>query len=271
MARAAGVRVGKVLAYIEPTQGLEDDLYNIIIPIVRAYVRQLGYIETAWVSPEAMTRALVESIINTSVAPAQALVAAVEPQVEGWADRVERWHRKRWAGTIKSATGGRLDIEPILSQGTVRAEVVARTQQNVALIKGLSADIEKKLVTQVWESYAGGDTGPALAKKLRAEFGFAPARAKLIARDQLAKYADALDEARALEGGLVYYVWKTVGDGVVRPTHRARNGKRYRNDTPPAGTGHPGHEVNCRCKRAQVLLTDDEEAQLAALGLGGLT
>ncbi len=42
------------------------------------------------------------------------------------------------------------------------------------------------------------------------------------------------------------YVWRTRGDGNVRGTHQANNGKIFTRDNPPE-TGHPGQEWGCRC------------------------
>jgi len=160
--------------------------------------------------------------------------------------------------------GVRLDISPILALGDVRKQVTASTERNVGLIKNLSADMEKRISERVWTAYQDGTTNRELAKQLREGLDFGKARARLIARDQLAKYADALDAARFEQAGLAFYIWKTVGDDVVRPTHKANDGKRFRNDKPPANTGHPGHDINCRCKRKAVIYSDAEAAEVNA-------
>lgn len=43
-----------------------------------------------------------------------------------------------------------------------------------------------------------------------------------------------------------HYIWRTRGDGKVRPEHAANNGKIFAWDSPPS-TGHPGEDYNCRC------------------------
>lgn len=42
------------------------------------------------------------------------------------------------------------------------------------------------------------------------------------------------------------YIWHTQGDGKVRPSHAANNGKIFAWANPPV-TRHPGEEINCRC------------------------
>lgn len=263
MAHEAGIKVSKLMAVIEPTAVLEDELYAVLWPIIDSYRRQFGYVEAAWT--DTLTVRGVEAILATTAAPAAALLAAVEPDVEQWATRVEQWHRQRWRGVVRGAV--RLDIGPLLEIEPIRKALEVSTKNNVALITKLNADVYARIEQQMWSSYRAGTNSRTLAKQLRADFEFAKPRALLIAQDQTAKYADALDEARAAEAGLEFYKWRDMGDGVVRPTHKANNGKTFRNDTPPPKTGHPGHEPRCRCKRRMVVLSDSEEAMLQAEGL----
>lgn len=259
MARAAGIRVNKLLAQIEATNGKEEDLYRIILPIVRAYLDSVDYLEGRW-SASQLSQAVVEGILATVSGYGLRAVLQAEPLVGQWAQEVEAWHRRRWTGVVKGAT--RLDIGPILQAGDVRKIVEARTQQNVALIRGLSDEVYKRIERIVWNAYADGTTPQQLARTLRDDIGFAKKRARLIARDQLGKYSGALDKARQEQAGIDSYVWKSVGDDRVRPKHRENNGKRFSWSKRPAQTGHPGEDIQCRCKAKAVLLTVDEEAEV---------
>ncbi|MFZ5930880.1 MAG: phage minor head protein [Pseudomonadota bacterium] len=51
---------------------------------------------------------------------------------------------------------------------------------------------------------------------------------------------------KAAEHPSTHYVWRTRGDGRVRATHAANNGRIFAWDYPPA-TGHPGEDYGCRC------------------------
>ncbi len=51
---------------------------------------------------------------------------------------------------------------------------------------------------------------------------------------------------KAEEHPTPYYIWRTRGDGKVRSSHAANNGKVFSWDFPPP-TGHPGEEYGCRC------------------------
>jgi len=51
---------------------------------------------------------------------------------------------------------------------------------------------------------------------------------------------------KAQEERTGYYIWRTRGDGNVRPSHAANDGRIFSWDNPPA-TGHPGEDYGCRC------------------------
>ena len=53
--------------------------------------------------------------------------------------------------------------------------------------------------------------------------------------------------------GISEYRWGTAGDERVRETHEANDGKVFRWDTPPAETGHPGNDVQCRCTARPII------------------
>lgn len=50
-----------------------------------------------------------------------------------------------------------------------------------------------------------------------------------------------------------YYIWQTMGDEKVRPSHEEHDGNAFNWHIPPE-TGHPGSEHNCRCWADDYLL-----------------
>lgn len=69
------------------------------------------------------------------------------------------------------------------------------------------------------------------------------AHARLIARDQIGKTQAVLNYERAVQAGATHYIWRTQGDGKVRPEHAARNNTRR-----AYGVGEqPGQPIQCRC------------------------
>jgi SPP1 gp7 family putative phage head morphogenesis protein len=130
-------------------------------------------------------------------------------------------------------------------------------QRNVRLIQHLSDGLYLRVEGSVSQAAINGTTAKALSKELTEQFGFTQRRARLIARDQIAKVTSNLNRMRQQQAGIDSYVWSTSLDERVRgnpsgkyshavPSHWAREGKTYRWDDPPSG-GHPGDPVNCRC------------------------
>jgi SPP1 gp7 family putative phage head morphogenesis protein len=80
-------------------------------------------------------------------------------------------------------------------------------------------------------------------------------RAKLIARDQVAKLNGALTQERQRDIGVDSYTWRTVGDERVRETHDEVDGQVFTWDNPPGETdgNHPGEDYQCRCWAEPIL------------------
>lgn len=55
------------------------------------------------------------------------------------------------------------------------------------------------------------------------------------------------------------YIWRTMGDGKVRPAHAANDGRLFSWDIRPS-TGYPGEELNCRCKAEAYIKGESEFA-----------
>ncbi|ODR99454.1 hypothetical protein AUC68_05670 [Methyloceanibacter methanicus] len=53
-------------------------------------------------------------------------------------------------------------------------------------------------------------------------------------------------ESAARDHPTTHYIWRTRGDGRVRPSRAANDGKIFAWDDPPP-TGHPGEDYGCRC------------------------
>ncbi len=57
--------------------------------------------------------------------------------------------------------------------------------------------------------------------------------------------------------GLKRYTWRTSQDERVRESHRIKEGKEFDWTKPPADTGHPGQDFQCRCT-AEPIFTELE-------------
>jgi Phage Mu protein F like protein len=62
-----------------------------------------------------------------------------------------------------------------------------------------------------------------------------------------------------------HYVWRTRGDGKVRASHAANNGRIFAWDNPPP-VGHPGEDFNCRCTAEPYVRGESEFAYQTLIG-----
>lgn len=159
--------------------------------------------------------------------------------------REEVRHRKDWVQAVKRSTG--IDLASQLARDDIEDEFAAMVRKNVALVQNLGDDIKTRIERVILDAVISGARPSDLAKTLRDEFGILDRRAQLIARDQTAKASSSLDELRQDQAGITRYRWSGVLDNRERESHRAQEGKIFAWAVPPEGTGHPGHDINCRC------------------------
>ena len=90
--------------------------------------------------------------------------------------------------------------------------------------------------------------------------------ARRIAMNESRTIVSELNQAYSMDLGVREYVWQTVGDSRVRPTHQENNGGTFSYDSPP-DTGNPGEAVNCRCSAIPLL----PSSLVASRSRGGLS
>lgn len=124
------------------------------------------------------------------------------------------------------------------------------TSQNLTLIKSIDQQILDKLryamSQKIIRTADKEQTIAALAKDIEDIAGVERNRAVLIASDQVGKLNSQLTQYRQINSGVGEYIWSTMKDNRVRPVHAAREGKKFRWDSPPPD-GHPGWPIRCRC------------------------
>ena len=152
----------------------------------------------------------------------------------------------------ESVPGIRTTSDPTV--GYVLQQSWAR--ENVGLIKSVDTDFFDDLAVEVADAVKQGKSTTALAALIQARTGVAESRAAFIARDQISKLNGKVVQQRQQGLGVKRYRWRTAGDERVRDSHRAHDGKIFEWSKPPPGTGHPGHDYNCRCFAEPIF--DDE-------------
>jgi len=166
----------------------------------------------------------------------------LETVIRQFAERTSSWQREQLREQIIAAVG----IDLMHLEPNIASVIQAFVAENVALIKSvpnrLFDDVERTITSGVREGLTTREVGRQLSDKL----GVSEKRARLIARDQIAKLNGELNQVRQENLGIDAYIWQSMNDARVRPEHRARQGQRFTWDKPPRD-GHPGRPVNCRC------------------------
>ena len=130
--------------------------------------------------------------------------------------------------------------------------------EQVTLIKSLPLEAAERVHGLVQEGMIKSTRSTTIAKEILESADIPKWRAKLIARTEVSRAAVTLTQVRAQAIGSEGYIWRTIGDGDVRATHRKMEGKYVRWDSPPKTDKsldpyHAGCGPNCRCYPEPVL------------------
>lgn len=173
--------------------------------------------------------------------------------IEGTADRIasrmatasETFNRRKFVQSINSAVG--VNLSSIIKAEGVQVQIEASIADNIDLIKTIPKEYHERIKKAVSNGITQGDDFFSIRKQILEIGESTDKRARLIARDQVAKLNAAVTETRQKKMGITNYFWRTSRDERVRKTHKDNEGKRFAWDNPPSKTGHPGSDVQCRC------------------------
>ena len=129
---------------------------------------------------------------------------------------------------------------------------------NTKLISTIPAQYLSQVESIVMTNVRAGNRSSGMVKALQQQFGVTQRRAKMIARDQVAKVNGDLNKKRQQVAGFDYFQWITSNDERVRDRHEdiaekvTEYGKGiYRWDNPPLSDKGipiiPGQDYQCRC------------------------
>lgn len=137
-------------------------------------------------------------------------------------------------------------------RGVTQPLVEQWARENVALIKTVPAryfdQIREVVIDSVNKGRRAGDL-EALVEERGAVAGY---NARRIARDQISKLNGRVTEARQRALGVSRYVWRTSRDERVRSSHADLEGQVFSWSDPPE-VGHPGEDIQCRCRAEPVI------------------
>lgn len=171
-------------------------------------------------------------------------------------ERVLRLERRRntkqFVTAVKSSLG--IDLSAVITEGGLEEQFQAILKRNADLITKLADTTREKVRLAVEEAVISGMPVKDLKDRLAHDFGVLDSRAKLIARDQVAKANSDLNQLRQQQVGVEEYEWSSSRDERVRPLHRELNGRTFRWDQPGPDAGlHPGQPIQCRCVAIAVI------------------
>lgn len=193
---------------------------------------------------DAYARTLQEAFerLRKSYLRIEVLAQSIASDFVGSSDRV---NKEKFYSAVEESIG--VNVGAIIQKESLEDILVATTRENVSLIKSIPEEYFKKIESIVFSGTTQGRSAKSMMEKIRETGNVTQNRAKLIARDQSSKLNSALNEQRQRNLGVEEYIWRTSGDERVRDSHKSKNGKIFRWDSPPADTGHPGQDIQCRC------------------------
>lgn len=130
---------------------------------------------------------------------------------------------------------------------------------NVNLITGAAQDFRDQVKAVLDDPNSWGTTVEELSSKIQERADVSDSRARLIARDQTSKMNGQINQHRQTHAGITSYIWSTSRDERVRETHATKEGQTFDWNAPPADTGHPGEDIQCRCVPLPILPDEDDD------------
>lgn len=181
---------------------------------------------------------------------------------------------REWKKIVHDTLG--VDLLDDYYMGEFYREALNRwIDDNVDLIKSIPKETLREMSEIVSDGFFNGKSTTSIMKTIQRRYGVNKRRARLIARDQVAKLNGSISQQQQVDAGCEEYIWSTSGDSRVREGHKRLNKKRCRWDDPPivdAKTGrrcHPGEDYQCRCVALPVF--DIDTVSIPITGKGAVT
>lgn len=252
-----------VLPAITPTKALAADLAAIYLQVVKEWQRQAtevivpayaaavaelnaGFADAAKMSDDLSN---LRNAAEGSGSALERMLAGLAATLRIWTLRGEGWHRSRWIRNVASATG--VDLSTMLGPADVRETLETVLLRNVALVKSVSDQTRARIADIIYRGFQSRAQARDIAREISEATGMARRRALGIASDQTVKLSAELDTERFRQAGITDWRWVHSGKKHFRPTHRARNGRVYSLNNPPAEM--PGVLPYCGCKKQAVI------------------
>lgn len=173
------------------------------------------------------------------------LVAFIAP----WTTRMISFNRSQVNRVVRSMIG----VDLMVVEPDLRETTQLFIQNNVNLIRTIDQKFFDEVKNLTFKNYSQGKRWEEMNSDIVDRYKVSRSNAKRIARDQTSKINGQLTKLRQEEVGIEQYRWRTSGDERVRASHAAKEGRVFSWNKPPADTGHPTNDVQCRCSSEPVL------------------
>lgn len=229
-------------------RSLIDDL---LIPSIPSMIAEVGF-----KTPDGPKGERADAWMDDLRGIIATISRAIEPKVESTivqagiiGAEISRFNYNQFQKINKNVFG----VDIFIEQPWLQDQLTLFANQNAQLIRSIPQEELLRVSGAVERGLQEGSNIKTITEVIEKSFGITRRRAKTIARDQTAKLNASLTKLRQQELGVESYEWQTSGDERVRESHRKNDGKIFRWDSPPAATGHPGNDVNCRCVAIPIL------------------
>ena len=248
-------RKGRV--YIDPIEapiGFEADLERELRVILRILYKAIAADLLPVVEREAAARrrsmrdAVDEGIFEQLYNLANSLLRG---RAVSMVNRILRLQSQKFDNTFmaKARKALGINLSSVISGEDLTETLETAATRQAGLIKNLLDSFIQKVQTRVTTAVLTGQSATNLKKLIAKDLGISDRRAKVIARDQIAKVISELTILRHTQAGITDYEWVTSHDERVRPLHRSINGEHYQYGKPTGAEEGlpPGQPILCRC------------------------
>lgn len=227
---------------------IQENIINFLVPEIPNMIAEVNGITPNQSRGDAWFDTL-RGIILTIASAMQQPTESADIYATNLANRISDFNYNQFQKINKSVFG----VDIFIDQPWLQDQLKLFASQNSQLITSISSQELERVSGIVERGLQEGSRFEIISEDIQKSFGISDRRAKLIARDQIAKLNASLTKLRQEELGVDSYRWQTSGDERVRPSHKANDGKIFRWDDPPKETGHPGTDINCRCVAIPIL------------------
>jgi len=204
--------------------------------IIMAHVNEDGEIDNV----DAMVQAA--NLYAQAITPWAAKVAA------DMIKSVTASNRQDWINATKNLSK---DLSYALTDSAIAPTVAQMQAEQVKLIKSIPTEAAERAKNLSQQAVLSGQRADEVASMIQDTEGVTKSRATLIARTEIAKTNSSITQARAQSVGVDNYIWRTMEDAAVRPSHAEMDDGVFSFSNPPyvdgEGNHGPGDFPNCRC------------------------